>query len=57
MFHIWVLATNIAIGVYELDMWSVLCIWVVGSCSNIVIEMSILDMWSVLCVPYVGGGI
>ena len=57
MFHIWVLATNIAIGVYELDMWSVLCIWVVGSCSNIVIEMSVLDMSSVLCVPYVGGGI
>ena len=26
----WVLASNIAIGVYVLDMWSVLCIWVVG---------------------------
>ena len=38
-------------------MWSVLCIWVVGSCSNIVIEMSVLDMWSVLCVLYMGGGI
>ena len=53
----WVVVSNIAIGLCIMDMWSVLCIWVVGSCSNIVTEMSVLDMWSVLCVPYMGGGI
>ena len=26
MFHIWVLVSNIAINVYVLDMWSVLCV-------------------------------
>ena len=57
MFLMWVMASNIAIGVYVLDMWSVLCIWVVGLCSNKVFEMSVLDMWSVLCVPYMDGGI
>ena len=49
----WVLASNIAIGVYVLDMWSVLCIWMVGS--NIVIGLYALDMWSVLFVMYVSG--
>ena len=43
---------NIVIGLYVLDMWSVLVV-----CSNIVIGLYILDMWSVLCVPYVCGGI
>ena len=51
--------SNILIGLYVLDMWSVLCVplcmWVVES--NIVIGLYILDMWSVLCVPYVYGGI
>ena len=50
--------SNILIGLYVLDMWSVLCVpcmWVVGS--KIVIGLYILDMWSVLCVPYVYGGI
>ena len=49
--------SNILIGLYVLDMWSVfvLCMWVVGS--KIVIGLYILDMWSVLCVPYVCGGI
>ena len=26
MFHMWVLVCNIAINVYVLDMWSVLCV-------------------------------
>ena len=30
MFHTWVLASNIAIRVYVLDMWSVLCVMYVG---------------------------
>ena len=49
--------SNIAIGLYALDMWSVLCVpcGVVGS--NIAIGLYVLDMWSVLCVLYVGGGI
>ena len=58
-----VVCSNIVIGRYILDMWSVLCVhvsgvlcmWVVGS--KIVIRLYILDMWSVLCVPYVCGGI
>ena len=29
-FHTWVLASNIAIRVYVLDMWSVLCVMYVG---------------------------
>ena len=49
----WVLASNIPIVVYILDMWSVLFIWVVGS--NIVIGLYALDMWSVLFVMYVSG--
>ena len=49
----WKLASNIAIGMYVLDMWSVLCIWMVGS--NIVIGLYALDMWSVLFVMYVSG--
>ena len=54
----WVVESNIVIGLYILDMWSVLCVpcmWVV--CSNIVIGLYVLDMWSVLCVLYVGGGV
>ena len=56
MFSMWVVGSNIAIGWYSLDMWSVLCVpmWVVGS--NIVIGLYSLDIWSVLCVLYVGGG-
>ena len=30
MFHMWVLVSNIAINVYVLDMWSVLCVPYVG---------------------------
>ena len=44
------------IGLYVLDMWSVLCVlilWVVRS--NIAIGLYVLDMWSVLFVLYVGG--
>ena len=53
-----VVVSNIVIGLYVLDMWSVLCVlhcWVVVS--NIVIGLYVLDKWSVLCVLYVGGGI
>ena len=58
MFSMWVVGSNIVIGLYSLDMWSVLCVlceWMVGS--NIVIGLYSLDMWSVLCVLYVGVGI
>ena len=47
-----VVGSNIVIGLYVLDMWSVLYVfrkWVVGS--NIVIGLYVLDIWSVLCVP------
>ena len=30
VFHMWVLASNIAVGVYVLDMWSLLCVRYVG---------------------------
>ena len=30
VFHTWVLASNIVIRVYVLDMWSVLCVMYVG---------------------------
>ena len=53
MLCMWVVGSKIVIGLYILDMWSVLCVpcmWVVES--NIVIGLYILDMWSVLCVPY-----
>ena len=49
--------SNIVIGLYVLDMWSVLCVMYVGGGSKIVIGLYILDMWSVLCVPYVGSGV
>ena len=49
--------SNIVIGLYVLDMWSVLFVMYEGGGSNIVIGLYILDMWSVLCVPYVYGGI
>ena len=45
MIHTWVLASNIAIRVYVLDICGqccLFCMWVVSS--NIVIGMSILDM-------------
>ena len=53
----WVVGSNIVIGLYVLDMWSVcvFCMWVVGS--NIVIGLYVLDMWSVLFVMYVGGSV
>ena len=50
MFRKWVVGSNIAIGLYVLDMWSVMCI-------PLAIGLYIMDMWSVLCVPYVDGGI
>ena len=43
------------IGLYILDMWSVLCVPYVMVESNILIGLYVLDMWSVLCVMYVGG--
>ena len=43
------------IGLYILDMWSVLCVMYVGGGSKIVIGLYILDMWSVLFVMYEGG--
>ena len=52
------LGSKIAIVVYILDMWSVLCVpymQVVGS--KIAIGLYILDMWSVLCVPRVEVGV
>ena len=45
--------SKIVIGLYLLDMWSVLFVPYVGVGSKIVIGLYILDMWSVLCVPYV----
>ena len=51
----WELASNIAIGMYVLDMWSVLCVLYVGGGFNIVIVLYALDMWSVLFVMYVSG--
>ena len=53
----WVVGSNIVIGLYILDMWSVLFVMYVYGGSNIVIGLYILDMWSVLCVMYVYGGI
>ena len=53
----WMAGSNIVIGRYVLDMWSVLffmwTMWVI--CSNIVIGLSILDMWSVLFLSCAGG--
>ena len=57
MFRLWVLSSNIPIGLYVLDMWSVLCVPYVVLGSERVIGLCILDMWSMLCVLYVGGGI
>ena len=54
----WVVGSKIVIGLYILDMWSVLCVPYGGWWGLIiVIGLYILDMWSVLCVPYVGGGV
>ena len=53
----WVVGSKIVIGLYILDMWSVLCVMYGVVWSKIVIGLYILDMWSVLFVPYVGGGI
>ena len=52
-----VVGSKIVIGLYVLDLWSVLCVphYVVGS--KIMIGLYLLDMWSVLFVPYVGGGV
>ena len=44
----WMVGYNIAIGLYVLDKWSVLCI-------PFAIGLYVLDMWSVLFVVYVGG--
>ena len=49
----WVVWSNIVIGLYILDMWSVLCVPYMWVESNIVIGLYVLDMWSVLCVMYV----
>ena len=47
------MGSNIVIGLYVPDMWSVLCVqYVSGMGSNIVIGLYVLDMWSVLCVPW-----
>ncbi|KAK2139550.1 hypothetical protein NP493_6333g00000 [Ridgeia piscesae] len=51
----WEVCSNIVIGLYILDMWSVLFVMYVGVCSNIVIGLYVLDMWSVLFVMYEGG--
>ena len=53
----WVLGSNIVIGLYVLDMWSVMCVPYVGVASNIAIRVYVLEMWSVLCVLYVCCGI
>ena len=55
MFHIWVLGSNIAIGLYVLDMCLVLCVPYVGVGSSTAIGLYVVDLWCVLCVPYVGG--
>ena len=51
-----VVGSNIVIGLYVLDMWSVLCVPYLGG--GMVIGLYVPDMWtwSVLCVPYLGGG-
>ena len=52
----WVVWSKIVIGLYILDMWSVLCVPYVGMVeSNILIGLYVLDMWSVLFVMYEGG--
>ena len=55
----WVVGSNIVIGLYTLNIWSVLCVLYVGGgvvgC-DIVTGLYSLDIWSVLCVLYVGGG-
>ena len=53
----WVLGTNIVIGLYVLDMWSVMCVPYVVLASNIAIRVYVLNMWSVLCILYGGGEI
>ena len=50
MVRMWMVGYNVAIGLYVLDMWSVMCI-------PLAIGLYVMDMWSVLCVPYVDGGI
>ena len=45
------------IGLYVLDMWSVLCVPYVSDGIYKVIGLYVLDMWSVLCVPYASDGI
>ena len=45
------------IGLYALDMWSVLFVTYVDGMFKYIIGMSVLDMWSVFCVPYVAVGI
>ena len=47
VFRIWVMRSNIVIGLYVLDMWSVLCVPYGGVGYNIVIGMDVLVMWSV----------
>ena len=53
----WVVYSNIVIGLSILDMWSVLCVPYVGVWDLIASDKdcSVLDMWSVLFVLYVGG--
>ena len=53
MFRILVVGSNIVIGLYVPDMWSVLCVPILVVGSNIVIGLYVLDMWSVLCIQYV----
>ena len=59
MFHMWMVRYNIVIGLYVLDMWSVLCVpYTHGCCGLIYSDRTyVLDMCSVLRVPYVGIGV
>ena len=55
MFHILVVGSNIVIGLYVPDMWSVLCVPYLGGGIYILIRVDVLDKWSVICVPTLGG--
>ena len=48
----WVVESNIVIGLYVLDMWSVLCVMYVGWDLNIVIGLNIQHVVTCVCGWY-----
>ena len=57
VFCMWVVGSNIVIGLFVLECGQCCLLCMCMVCSNIVIGLSVLDVWSVLFVPYLGGGI